>query len=39
MGSDGVTGREKPFAGVAPSLEESVRCPLLDREEGLRGTK
>ena len=32
MGSDGVTGHEKPFAGVAPSLEESVRCPLLDRD-------
>ena len=32
MGSDGVTGQEKPFAGVAPSLEESIRCPLLDRD-------
>ena len=27
-----MTGQEKPFAGVAPPLEEAVRCPLLDRD-------
>ena len=31
-GEDGVTGQERPLAGVAPPLEEAVRCPLLDRD-------
>ena len=27
-----MTGQERPLAGVAPPLEEAVRCPLLDRD-------